>query len=91
MCEGVPLLTLMLSLGHFSCCWFSLSNFDVVFFLILAYYIYFVVFRGYLLEVCCFLRRDRKGVNLDGGGRWGGTGRGNCNRDIFSIFNKREK
>lgn len=30
---------------------------------------YFVMFGGYLLEACSFLRRDRKGVDPGGGGR----------------------
>ena len=62
-------LILVPLLGLFPFCWFALSSFNVMVF-VLSFI--FVMFGHSRLEVCSFLMRDRKGVDPDESG--GGEG-----------------
>lgn len=89
-------LILVPSLGFFSFCWFSLSNFDVIYFLSYVLFCYILIFS--LRNVFFPLMRDRKGMNLDWSGvKEGGRGQGagaTIRTDWGrreSIFSKRKK
>lgn len=63
-------LVLVPFFGLFSFCWFVLSNFDVRISLFRHATFYFVMLDYCLLEVYCFLMKDRKGMDPVGrGGR----------------------
>lgn len=51
-------------LQFFLCCLFDLSNFNVIFYLIILLNCIFVIFCCHFLEACCFLMADKKGVDL---------------------------
>lgn len=83
--SGSLILCLLLEL--LSCCWVSLSSFDVMVFVLF----YFVMFGSYILEACSFLMKGRKGVNLEGRGVWEGLDRIEGGETIIKIYYMRKE
>jgi hypothetical protein len=66
VCLHEQSLSSVLAPMFFSFCPFVLSDFIMVVFYHISFYV--VVFSYYLLEACYFLMRDRKKVDLNGRG-----------------------